>query len=118
MKSPINQQHFIDYQRDGVVLIRNLIDADWLQLLADGIEQNLKNPTARSIDYVNDPTSNAHFFFDACTYRQNDAYDRLMLDSPMAETAARLMDCRKGVCFEYSCTPQHPQGSAVNSGTS
>ncbi|MDH3694925.1 MAG: phytanoyl-CoA dioxygenase family protein [Gammaproteobacteria bacterium] len=99
MKSLVTEQQVIDYQRNGVVLIRNLFDTRWQQILADGIEENLKNPTSRSIDYVNNPVNNAHFFYDACTYRQNAAYDRYMLESPMAECAARVMRSNSAILF-------------------
>lgn len=37
----VTEQHVIGYQRNGVVLVRNLFDSDWLNVLANGIEQIL-----------------------------------------------------------------------------
>ena len=39
----ITNEQISDYQKDGVVLVRNLFDAEWLQVLAEGIEENLRN---------------------------------------------------------------------------
>ncbi len=99
MKSSINEQHVIDYQRDGVVLIRNLLDSHWQEVLADGVEENLKNPTSRSKNYTNDPATDGNFFFDACTYGRNGAYDLYMVGSPMAEVAARVMGSSSAILF-------------------
>ena len=99
MKTQINEQQVVDYQRDGVVLIRNLLDERWQQVLADGVAKNLKNPTSRSTDYVNDSTNNARFFYNACTLGQNEAYDRYMLESPMAECVARVMESNSAILF-------------------
>ena len=102
MKPLVTKEQITRYREDGVVLIRNLFDAQWLQVLAEGIEENLTNPSERTTDYVNDPEHKEHFFYDARVLGEVNAYDRLMLDSPMGEAAAGLMNSRQAIVFYIS----------------
>lgn len=102
MNPLVTDEQAISYQRDGVVVLRNLINAEWLELLAAGIEQNVREPSRRTTNYVNDPGANAHFFYDAHTVGEIGAFDRLMLESPMGEAAASLMGSTTAIAFYIS----------------
>ena len=102
MSQRINQDHIAAYRRDGVTVVRRLLDDRWLQVLARGVEENLRRPSPRTADLVDDPAGGGHFFFDARTLGEVDAYDRVMMDSPMAEAAARLMGSSRAVLFYMS----------------
>ena len=98
----VTSEQISRYQRDGVVLIRNLFDAHWLEVLAQGIEENLRHPSKRTADYVDDPENNAHFFYDARVRGEVNGYDRLMMDSPMAEAVASVMGSSQAILFYIS----------------
>ena len=100
MNTLVTSEQMASYQSDGVVLIRNLFGTEWLEVLAEGIEENLCNPSKRTTDYVNEP--HARFFYDARTLGEIDAYDRLMMKSPMAEAVARLMGSSRAILFYIS----------------
>ena len=61
MNTLVSEEQVARYRSDGVVLIRNLFDAKWLEVLAEGVEENLRNPSKRTTDYVNDPQKKEHF---------------------------------------------------------
>ena len=100
MQTLVTEEQLAAYQEDGVVLIRGLFDSYWLDVLAEGVEENLKNPTQRTTYYVDEPEHK--FFYDACTLGEINGYDRLMLDSPMAEAAAKLMRSSSAILFYVS----------------
>jgi len=102
MEPMLTDRQVSDYQRDGVIVLRQLFDDAWMDVLAEGIEENLRRPSRRTANLVDDPTSNGHFFFDARTLGEIDAYDRLMMDSPMAEAAAGLMGSSRAILFYMS----------------
>lgn len=102
MTQLISQEQITRYREDGVVVLRNLFSEKWLDVVAEGIEQNLADPSRRTTNYVNDPARNAHFFYDAHLLGGVNGYDRLMLESPMAEAVARLMGSTQAILFYIS----------------
>lgn len=102
MNHLVTDEQIASYERDGVVLLRNLFDTEWLEVLAEAIEQNLRQPSKRTAEYVNDPSGNTHFFYDACAVGEVDGYDRLMLESPMGEAVARVMGSSRAIAFYIS----------------
>lgn len=102
MSSFVTEEQVSRYRRDGVVLLRKFLGSDWLESLAEGIEENLRAPSRRSTALVDDPASNARFFFDARLLGEIGGYDRLMTESPMAETTARLMRSSQAILFYIS----------------
>ena len=102
MAATVTDEQIAAYASDGVVVLRNLFDPQWLDVLAEGIEENVAAPSSRTTEYVNDPAGNAHFFYDARLKGEVSGYDRLMLESPMAEAVARLMRSRQAILFYIS----------------
>ena len=105
---PVSERHREDFQRDGVVLIRNLLDDKWRQILAEGVEYNLAHPTARTTEYVRNPANTDRFFFDAVIHGQFPAYDRYMLESPLAETVAQIMNTSLSILFYMTVFVRSP----------
>jgi len=78
------------YQRDGVVCIRQLLNADELALLAEGIEANLAAPSPRA-KVASRPDDPGRFFEDFCNWQEIDAYRRFIFETPLALLAQKLM---------------------------
>ena len=82
-----------DYQRDGAVVLRGLLDTGELARLARGIDHNLAQPSPRAI-VASHPDDPGRFIEDFCCWQGNDDYRSVMVDSPLPEVAARLMQSR------------------------
>ena len=106
--SAITGQHLRDYHRDGVVLVRQLLDEDCQRLLANGVECGLANPSARTSEYVKDTAGGDRFFFDAVIRGQIEPFDRYTAESPMAETVARLMGSSRAILFYMTVFVRSP----------
>jgi ectoine hydroxylase-related dioxygenase (phytanoyl-CoA dioxygenase family) len=78
------------FQRDGAVCIRQLLTADELALLRDGIEANLAAPSPRA-KVASRPDDPGRFFEDFCNWQDIDAFRRFIFDAPLAQLAQRLM---------------------------
>ena len=86
----IDESSVEQYQRDGAVCIRGMFDPRQIDTLRAGIEQNLAALSPRAIvaSAANDP---GRFVEDFCNWQDNEHYRKFIFDSPLAETAARLM---------------------------
>jgi ectoine hydroxylase-related dioxygenase (phytanoyl-CoA dioxygenase family) len=78
------------FQRDGAVCIRQLLTADELALLRDGIEANLASPSPRA-KVASRPDDPGRFFEDFCNWQAIDAFRRFIFEAPLAQLARRLM---------------------------
>ncbi|MEO7938969.1 MAG: phytanoyl-CoA dioxygenase family protein [Burkholderiaceae bacterium] len=78
------------FQRDGAVVIRQLLDANELAQLRDGIEHNLAHPSPRA-KIASRPDDPGRFFEDFCNWQEIPAYRDFIHDTPLALLAQRLM---------------------------
>lgn len=82
------------YRQDGVVCLRRAFDAEWIALLAAGVEKDkaAPGPMARHNTPEGAP---GEFFVDFCMWLRFDEFRRFVFDSPAAEIMARLMGARR-----------------------
>ncbi len=79
-----------DYERDGAVVLRGVLNAEQVARLAQGIEHNLAHlsPLAQVASKGDDP---GKFVEDFCTWQSNPAYESIMRDSALPRVAKALM---------------------------
>lgn len=79
------------FQRDGAICLRQLLTRDEVDLLREGIEANLAQPSPRGkvASNADDPGS---FFQDFCNWQEIEQYRRFIETSPVGETAGLLMN--------------------------
>lgn len=89
----ITDKHIDEYQTQGVVCICNVLSPAEIELLAKGIETNLKNPSPRAkiASPLHDP---GLFIEDFCNWQSNQDYQRFIFESPLAFIAAKLMQSK------------------------
>ena len=81
------------YQRDGAVVLREVLNADELTVLREAIDWNLANPGpfAGVASRTSDP---GRFFEDFCNWQRIAGYQRLAFSSALPGVAARLMQSK------------------------
>jgi ectoine hydroxylase-related dioxygenase (phytanoyl-CoA dioxygenase family) len=79
-----------DFQADGAVCLRGLLNREDIELLRAGIEANLAALSPRAI-VASAPDDPGYFVEDFCNWRDNPLYRRFIFESPLAAAAARLM---------------------------
>lgn len=78
------------YDRDGVVMLKQVFDADWIALLDKGLDDSRKSPTGRAQTWDRDE-ANRETFYDSQAWQRVPEYRRFIEESPCAELAGRLM---------------------------
>jgi ectoine hydroxylase-related dioxygenase (phytanoyl-CoA dioxygenase family) len=86
----IDARSIESFQRDGAICIRRLFRPEQIETLRRGIDANLANLSRRAkvASAADDPGC---FVEDFCNWQENEDYRRFIFDSPLAETAGRLM---------------------------
>ncbi|MDI1351841.1 MAG: phytanoyl-CoA dioxygenase family protein, partial [bacterium] len=86
----ITSQHIKDFQRDGVVFLRQLLNADEITILRKGIDLNLStlSPRAKIASKSHDP---GLFVEDFCNWQHNEYYRKIIFETCLGSTAAQLM---------------------------
>ncbi len=78
------------FQKDGAVVLRQLLQPHEVELLRAGIEENLAHPSPRAkvASAADDP---GWFVEDFCCWQDNERYRRFIFASALGEVGARLM---------------------------
>jgi len=86
----ISAQQIAAFQNDGVVCLKGLLNTQQLQLLEQGINENIANPSPRGkvASQTDDP---GQFFEDFCNWQDNPHYRRFIFESSLGEVAGLLM---------------------------
>lgn len=87
-----------EYQRDGVVVLRNLVSADALRALVEGVEENMSSPGPWANEYT--PTgSSGRFFDDYVNWQQIGQFAEVGTTGPVPQAALQLMGTREARLF-------------------
>ena len=89
----ITSDEITTYQRDGVVLLPEMFDRDWVDLLDKGLVTNCKNPTDRSRLWDRD-TAGRSMFWDSQAWQGIEQYRQFIFNSPAAQIAGALMESK------------------------
>ncbi len=95
------------YQQDGAACIRGLLTPDEVQTLRAGIEMNLAAPSPRAkvASRADDP---GLFIEDFCCWPDNPHYRRAIFETPLAQTAALLMQSRSSRLYHDHMLTKEP----------
>ena len=86
----ITEQHIADFERDGFVLVRRAFAPEWIELVREGIEQDLR--ALSPLHTIQQPKDvPGYFVTDFCMSQRIPAFREFVLESNAGEIAARLM---------------------------
>ena len=88
---PITSKEVDTYHRDGVLLLQNMFDKDWIKILNNGLDVNIEKPTKRSRIWYKD-TSGHSMFYDHTAWQNIEEYKKFIFNSPAAKICGRLTD--------------------------
>ena len=97
------------YERDGVVCLRRVFARHWIELLAEGVEKDIRAPGPL---HTRQQTAAEPGFFltDFCMAQRIPEFREFLFDSPAAEIAARAMRSQR-VNFFYDAIWVKEQGT-------
>jgi ectoine hydroxylase-related dioxygenase (phytanoyl-CoA dioxygenase family) len=98
------------FHRDGVVVLRGLLDADTLALLAEGVEHNRVNPSPWSHWYTSQ-TEAVGFWSDYVTWPNVPQYQQVMRHPVLSQVARALMGSSQSRFFHEHVLVKEPGAS-------
>ncbi|UJR19838.1 hypothetical protein I4U23_022971 [Adineta vaga] len=90
VKSLITESVIKEYEENGAVCIRQLLNQDEIELIRQGIEENLLHPSSR-FKIASREDDSGKFVEDFCTWETNPYYKQFIYQPPCAQVAALLM---------------------------
>jgi len=96
-----------EFERDGVVCLRQVFEPKWIDVLAAGIERNLAEPSALAKRYTPDGKPGL-FLGDYCSWRRIPEYRDFLFGSPAAAIAGRFMRSAKVNLFHEHVLVKEP----------
>ncbi|CAF3920946.1 unnamed protein product [Adineta steineri] len=79
-----------EYKENGAVCIRQLLNKNEVELLRQGIDENLLHPSPH-FGIASQPDHTGRFIEDFCTWQTNRYYKQFIYESPCAVIAGHLM---------------------------
>ena len=90
----LTSQDITSFQKDGAILIQNVLDRKWLDLLARGIDRNKRSRGPWACDYTK-PGDSGEFWDDYCNWQRINEYKFVLFNSPLATIAQQIMQSQK-----------------------
>ncbi len=108
VKRALTVEEIQTYRRDGVVLVRELVDPNWVGELQELVDQNIVQPSTMVRD-INESGSTGNFFGDTFVCHHITGFRSFIFDSPAADVVSACMgSSRVNLIFE----DQHPHDLA------
>lgn len=99
-----------DFQRNGAAVLRGALSAEWIDLLAAGVEHNRTHPSEWSHWYTK-PDESVGFWADYVTWPEVEPYRKAAFESGLAQVAAALMGSRTARFFHEHVLVKEPGAS-------
>ena len=94
------------FRRDGAACLRGVF-ADWVDIIAAGIDRNMRDPGPLASNLVQTGESGG-FFDDYCNWQRIPEFTRTIHESPAAELAARFMRSQSSQFFHEHVLVKEP----------
>lgn len=87
---PVTEEDVATFRRDGVLCLRGVLDAGWVERLRIATDRVMARPSDRGGNFNKEPGT-GRFFGDLWMWRFDPDFRALAFDSPLPDIAARLM---------------------------
>jgi len=87
------------FQRDGVVVLRNIFSKEWIEKIVEGIRKTKESPSKFSYTFKEKGEDDGQFFMDYCNWERIPEIKELVYDSPAPHLAKTLMGSQEAVFY-------------------
>ena len=94
MSNLVSEADIQSFHEDGAIAVRGVVDAHWLDVLAQSIEADIENPGPYYHGYEPED-GQGRFHGNLRTWEAHDGFRAFCLESPMAALAAEILDSKK-----------------------
>ncbi len=103
----VTEKDIKDFETDGVVCLRGVFEAAWLEKLAAGLDKNFADPGPDGTMYT-EKGGPGGFYDDYCNWRRIPEYRAFVLTSPAGEVAGRLTRSRTARIYHEHVLVKEP----------
>lgn len=93
MSRQATQDELDTYQRDGVLVLRNVLESEWLEDLAAAIERDIETPGPYFHGY--DAPDGGRFHGNLRIWQNDPAFEKFCLESPLPALAKQFLNTQK-----------------------
>jgi len=104
---PITDDQVAAYDRDGAVLLSNIFDLEWIEVLRDAVERDKAQP-GPMVRYNTPSGRNGEFFVDFQLWQRWDGAKRFALEGPGGAVAARMMRAKSVIYYHDHLLVKEP----------
>lgn len=90
LTKPVSEDDRQNYERDGIICVRQAFDQQWVDYLRDLVEQNIASPSDMTKD-INEKDSSGFFFYDTFVSQHLVGYQKFIYESPAAQLVADVI---------------------------
>ena len=90
----INNSSIKNYNNNGVVVLRNIVNIKWINILKRGLRKNFQNPSKYKCVYEQNNKKEL-FYDDYCNWNKIDEYKNFIFNSGISNIAKQLMQSKK-----------------------
>ena len=83
-----------DFNKNGVVVLRNVVQSKWINILKRGLKKNFQKPSKYKCVYEKNNKKEL-FYDDYCNWNKIEEYKNFIFNSNIAEVAKKLMQSNK-----------------------
>ncbi len=83
------------YNRDGIVCLRGLFSAEWVELLRQAADLSMSKPSEMAIELADELGADGRFYHETFVWRYNELCKKFIFRSPAAEIAGKIMSSDK-----------------------
>ena len=83
-----------DYNKNGVVVLRNVVQSKWINILKRGLKKNFQKPSKYKCVYEKNNKKEL-FYDDYCNWNKIDEYKNFIFQSDIGKLAQELMQSNK-----------------------
>jgi ectoine hydroxylase-related dioxygenase (phytanoyl-CoA dioxygenase family) len=98
------------FQEDGVTVVRNVLDGEWLARLAAAIEENMANPGPHGKNHAEEGGA---YFGDYVNWKRIPDFLNVASDGPLGKLAAELMGASKVQFFHEHVLVKEPGNTSA-----
>ena len=107
----IDQKQIDDFEKHGVICLRGYFN-NWVDVLREGIEKLIRDPSPRERSYSPEDGS-APFFQDLCNWQRIQEFEDFIFNSNAGEIASKLMKSKTSRFFHDHVLVKEPGSSIV-----
>ncbi|EFL90279.1 phytanoyl-CoA dioxygenase family protein [Ahrensia sp. R2A130] len=98
------------FRRDGVAVIRDVLDTGWLDRLAQAVETNMAAPGPHGANHAEEGGA---YFGDYVNWQRIPTFINIARDGPLGELAANLMGAKRAQFFHEHVLVKEPGNSSA-----